>query len=73
MSKDAFLIKLGERIIALRQEQNLSQTDLGNLLGRDRQAIHRIEKGYVNVSVYYLKEIAEALGKKLSELVDFEG
>lgn len=72
MTKEIFLIRLGERIRILRAEKNLSQTDLARLLGKDRQNLHRIEKGQVNVSVFHLKEISEALGKKLCEMLDFD-
>ena len=70
MKKTVFLKKLGERIAALRREQSLSQSDLARLTEKDRQSIHRLEKGQINPSIYYLFEVATALKIPLRELID---
>jgi putative transcriptional regulator len=72
MTKTVLLKRIGQRIVNLRTERNLSQADLANLAGKDRQSIHRVEKGEINVSVHYLYEIAEALKIKLSDLITID-
>ena len=71
MQKNVFLKKLGERVASVRKEKKLSQSDLARLTEKDRQSIHRLEKGQINPSVYYLYEVAAALKTKVKELVDF--
>jgi len=69
--KQAFLKKLGARIIEIREAKGINQTQLAEYCDKDKQNINRLEKGNVNVSVYYLLLIAKALGVSLSELLDF--
>jgi transcriptional regulator with XRE-family HTH domain len=72
MTKAILLKKIGEHIIALREKQGLSQSDLARLTGKDRQNIHRLEKGLMNPSIFQLFEIAKALQVNLSDLVDLD-
>lgn len=72
MTKAVLLKKIGQRVRNLRAERNYSQADLANLAGKDRQSIHRIERGQVNASIYYLHEIAEALKVNVIELLTFD-
>lgn len=72
MRKDIFLKKLGEHIRALRKKNNLTQVELANLMGKDRQSLQRIELGIINPSAYYLLEIAKALDISLKTLLDFD-
>ncbi len=71
MRKDRFLLKLGQRIVALRKEKGWSQRDLAFECGKEPQSITRIENGQTNPTAFYLKTIADALGVTLSELVNF--
>ena len=71
MKKGIFLKKLGERVAELRKQKKLSQSDLARLAEKDRQSIHRLEKGQINPSVYYLYEIAGALKHQVKDLIDF--
>lgn len=72
MTKATLLKKIGERIAAMREKQGLSQSDLARLSGKDRQSIHKIEKGLFNPSVFYLSELAKALKARLSEITDID-
>jgi DNA-binding XRE family transcriptional regulator len=46
---------LAEKVIKLRQEQNLSQNDLAKIAGTSQPAIARLESGkYQNVSLSFL-------------------
>jgi putative transcriptional regulator len=69
-TKTNFLKSLGKRIAFLREKNGLSQTDLALECEKDRQSIHRLEKGGVNPSIYYLHQICKALDISLSELLD---
>lgn len=72
-AKNIFLVDLGSEIARIRQERGLNQTDLAYKCEKDRQSIHRLEKGKINPSIYYLHEICEALDISLSELLSFRG
>jgi transcriptional regulator with XRE-family HTH domain len=72
MTKATLLKRIGEQIAALRQEQGLSQSDLARLAGKDRQSIHKVEKGQMNASVFYLSEIATALKTTIADIVNIE-
>lgn len=69
MTKAALLKKIGARIVTLREKQGLSQSDLARLAGKDRQSIHKAEKGQMNLSVFYLSEIEKALKTTLADIV----
>ncbi|GAA4783454.1 hypothetical protein GCM10023231_08870 [Olivibacter ginsenosidimutans] len=66
-----FKINLGKRIKALREEQNLTQPELAALLGKDYQALGRIENGRVNPSSFMVYQIALALKVTTNEIFDF--
>lgn len=65
-----FLINLGRRITQLREEQNLSKTQLAFELNTSESSIRRIEKGKVNVGVIMLNRLSVALNTTLSELLN---
>lgn len=68
MEKSVLLKKLGNRITSLRAEKKLSQSDLARLTNKDRQSIHRLEKGQINPSLFYLSEVADALKISVGDL-----
>jgi len=70
--KEIFLRKLGQHIAQMRQKAGLSQTELAMRSDKVEQSLNRLEKGRINPSAYYLKEIADELGITLKELLDFE-
>jgi putative transcriptional regulator len=70
VTKDKLKKLLGERIVELRTKKGWSQADLARECGKDRQAIEKLENGKVNPTLYSLLEVAEALGVKLTVLVD---
>lgn len=71
MKKEIFLKKLGERIVELRKQRNLSQAELARICEKDPQSIDRIEHGNVNPSAFYLREIAQGLGVPVKDILDF--
>lgn len=52
-------MKLSEKIVALRESKNISQTDFARKVGINRSVINRIEKGTRPVRDDELKTIAD--------------
>jgi putative transcriptional regulator len=50
----------------------MRQADLAFAGGKDPQSIERIERGKINPSIYYLKELADGMEIELSELLKFD-
>jgi putative transcriptional regulator len=65
-----FLIQLGERIREIRKSKGLSQSEVANICGKERQSYQRVETGNINPTIWYLNHLAEALEVPLAELVD---
>jgi len=54
---------LAREVIELRSKRNLTQRQLAELMGTSQPAIARLESGnYRNVSLSFLRRLAEALG-----------
>ncbi len=71
MTKDSYLNNLGKHIAALREKAGLSQNELALKCDKDRQSLNRLEKGRINPTAYYLKQIAEQLEVPVRDLLDF--
>ena len=54
-------LSLGERILSLRQERNISQADLAQRLDVSRQAVSKWEKGRSSPDTVKLIQLAELL------------
>ena len=67
-----FLQKIGQRIKELRLSKGLSQSELANLCGKDRQSYQRVELGRINPTIWYLQHIATALDVELKDLLDIK-
>ncbi len=65
-------IKIGERIKLFRLEKGLTQTQLAQLVGKDRQYLYKIEKGVVTPNVVTISILAITLEVPLSEFFDIE-
>lgn len=72
MTKKEFQILVGKRIKQLREERNLSQTDLANLCEFERSNMNRIEAGNINPSAFVLYSISLKLNVDASELLNFK-
>lgn len=59
---------VGEQIVIFRKLRKLSQTELAEMVGKDRQYLYKIEKGRVTPNIVTLSIIASALKITLSEL-----
>jgi transcriptional regulator with XRE-family HTH domain len=58
---------VGDRVRFLRRENGLTQTQLAELLGKDRQYLYKIEKGKVTPNIVTISAIANALEISLAE------
>jgi transcriptional regulator with XRE-family HTH domain len=67
-----FLIKLGANIKKHRSLFNISQVELANRIGMDKQNLWTIEKGKSNPQVLTLVKIAGGLGITLPILLAFD-
>ncbi len=67
-----FLIKLGLRIRELRLKKGLSQSELANLCGKERQSYQRVETGNINPTIWYLHYISSALDVEFKEMLDID-
>ena len=67
-----FLIALGNRIRELRAVKNMTQEELGFLVGNSGKQIGRIERGENNVTSCMLYQISKALKIDLKDIFDFK-
>jgi len=71
MTKNQLSKKIGKKVVELRTQKGLNQSDLARACGKDRQAIEKIENGKVNSTTYTLYTISKAVGVDLYELLKF--
>lgn len=62
--------RLGQRIRALRNERDISQSKFAKMIGMDRTYLVGVEYGRRNVSINNIVKIAAGLGVTLSDLFD---
>jgi transcriptional regulator with XRE-family HTH domain len=63
-------VDVGNQIRKFREKKKLSQTELAELIGKDRQYLYKIEKGKVTSNVFTIALIASALDISLADLVE---
>lgn len=59
------------RVKELREARGLTQKELGEKVGVSRQAIHAIETGKFDPSVWLAYDLAKYFGLCIEELFDF--
>ena len=70
LEKDKEITKLlGDEIVNNRLLKNLTQKELGNLLGLSVQQVQKYEYGETNISIYRLIEIADVLNISMLNLL----
>ncbi len=62
-------MRLGDRLRQLRQEQNLTQQQLGERIDLNHRHLSRIEKGHVMPTAATVARIARALGLEVAALL----
>lgn len=60
------------RIRALREARGLTQEQLGELVGTSRQAIHAIETGRHEPSIWLARDLARVFESSIEEIFLFE-
>ena len=65
------LIQFGSRVREERLKRDISQERLGELAKVHRTYIGMIERAEKNITLTNMEKIARALGKRVSDLVDF--
>lgn len=73
MPNNHLLLAFGARVRSLRLKKKLSQVELANRGGFDRNYIGMIERGERNPSLFNLQRLADALEIELSLLMKFKG
>jgi len=63
------ITNLGERIVTLRKEMNLSQEALAEQIGVSRQAISKWERGEASPDIQNLTALAETFGLSIDEFI----
>jgi transcriptional regulator with XRE-family HTH domain len=61
---------VGEQIVLFRKMRNLTQTELAEMVGKDRQYLYKIEKGKVTPNITTIAIIAKALDITLNKLFE---
>lgn len=67
-----YLKKLGNRIVAIREEKGIKQKELSDLLDMDDGSLRRIESGRTNPTTITLLSISKAFNIDISELFKFK-
>ncbi len=65
---DEKLVQIGNLIARLREDREITQSQLGKMLGTTQSAIARIENGEQNLSTEMLSKIGTALNKEIVNL-----
>ncbi len=63
-----FLKSVGNNIVRLKKENNLTSKQVCDELEMDKSNFRRIEAGRTNISLLLLRRIAKVLGTDLSEI-----
>lgn len=66
---DPFDVRIGARIVALRQERRVTQAELARKIGVTFQQVQKYEKGRNRVSGSRLVQVAEALSTTVADVV----
>lgn len=70
MNDEVYLKKLGMKLKILRSLKGFSQDDVANALDVDKSYYSKVERGLTNVTIIYLKHLAEFFKVELVELVN---
>ena len=70
--KKSIPIKIGERVRSLRKSKGLTQTQLAELVGKDRQYLYKIEKAVVTPNIVTISALAMALEVPLRDIFDID-
>lgn len=69
-SQEKDLKRLGEKVRSIRESKGMTLEEVAQKVGKDRQSIHRLEKGSFNPSYIYLTEVCKGLSITLAQLFE---
>ena len=69
LKKTSFLAAMGSKIKAIRQLKGLSLRQLAAISHIDHSDLQRVEQGKVNIGIFKLLQLAEALQVEKTELI----
>lgn len=69
MTVDTFKKRLGQRLLRLRDNADLSRADVADKAGITRQHLHRLESGTTNPKLETLFALGKVYRKTIAELV----
>ncbi|WP_034696447.1 helix-turn-helix domain-containing protein [Chryseobacterium jejuense] len=72
MDKESLQILISKRIKQIREEKNISQSDLGAMCNFEKSNMSRIESGRISPSLITLYKISKALNIEFHELFKFD-
>ena len=67
---DSLRLRVARALAVARLSENMGQLELAELVGTKKSSISRIERGGQNITVDYVEEIARALGKDVSFVIE---
>jgi putative transcriptional regulator len=70
--KEILQKSFGIHVKKLRLQKRLTQVEVSSNMNKDQQSLQRLESGNVSPSLFYLHQLASALGVSLPVLMDFE-
>ena len=70
--KTTIPVLIGKRIKYFRKDRGLTQTQLAQMVGKDRQYLYKIEKAVVTPNIVTISAIAVALKVSLKEMFDIK-
>ena len=70
--KEILQKSFGIHVKKLRLQKRLTQVEVSSNMNKDQQSLQRIESGNVSPSLFYLYQLASALGVSIPVLMDFE-
>ncbi|MFK7971563.1 MAG: helix-turn-helix domain-containing protein [Bacteroidia bacterium] len=62
---------ISDAIKSARKERNLTQSELGEMIGVKKAQISRLEKGAQNVTIATIQKVFQALNARVSFQVEF--
>lgn len=65
-----YLIRVGKKLVEIRESKNITQEKLQELTNFDTRQIGRIERAETNASISIIKAICDKLAVNVSDMLD---
>ena len=72
MKKEQLQQKIGEKIKEIRESKMISQQNLAAMCNFEKGNMSRIESGRTNTTIATIYKISQALGVKMTDILDVE-